>query len=126
MHYHNKIIIALYTHVGIHLSLKGVVYANNSVIPITEIGRTTTNATLQCITDSIFYCPKWLLPNQTMVQGLKDGSFISFYTNQSTDGIAMLNRANDAVMDPAGLFCCRESVDASKNNQEICVNIGEH
>ena len=45
----------LHTHhrAGVYLSLKGVVYANNSVIPITEIGETddTSNNGLQCITD---------------------------------------------------------------------------
>ena len=66
-------------HIGVYLSLKGVVYANNSVISITEIGETNPdtnlNEGLQCITDrvpccrSTFRAGEWYFPNGTMVPG---------------------------------------------------------
>ena len=109
--------LRVYTHVGIHLSLKGVVYANNSVIPITEIGRTTTNATLQCITDSMpFYCQQvefgFYQTRQWCQRNLKMEVLYHFIQIMSTDGaVAMLNRADMMPSwSPAGLFCCRESV----------------
>ena len=53
---HTCIYIIIIFCIGVYLSLKGSVYANNSVIIITEIGAesdpdTATNEALQCITD---------------------------------------------------------------------------
>ena len=121
-----------YTYKGIYLSLRGVVNANNSVIPITEIRETNTsmsppqnsNNGLQCITDRMPCCRfghragEWFFPNGTMVP---EGSGPTFYRNRGRDdGTVNLNRVNTNVMSPTGLFCC--NVDHS---QWICALISK-
>ena len=122
---------------GVYLSLKGKVYANNSVIPITEIGETDvsmlslpqdSNNGLQCITDKVACCRHspntaggWFFPNGTMVETA--GS--SFYRNRGhDDGTVNLNRLEEA-MSPTGLFCCVVP-DATDVSQTICAKIGEY
>ena len=120
-----------------YLSLKGVVYANNSVIPITEIGQTDTsmpppansNNGLQCITDRMPCCRfppnrfgQWQFPNKTNVG--YHGSTASFYRNRGDDGTVNLNRVGGSVMMPIGQFCCIVR-DATEVDQTVCANIGE-
>ena len=102
---------------GVYLSLKlkGVVYANNSVIQITEIGETDPddlNEGLQCITYKMpccrfsFRAGEWYMytPERTIVPG--PGTSVNFYRNRGyDDGTVNLNRPSD-VMIPTGLFCC--------------------
>ena len=75
----------------------------------------------------MFCCAQWLLPDRTTVQNLTD-DHNRFYTNKSTDGTAILYRANDTIMAPAGLFCCQvpDAPIPAENYQEMCINIGEH
>ena len=119
-------------HAGVYLSLKGVVYANNSAIQITEIGETTdtSNAGLQCITDRIpccrfaFRAGEWYTytPERTMVPG--ESTAVRFYRDRGRDdGTVNLNRP-DGVMMPIGLFCC-EVPSATGGDQTACANIGE-
>ena len=118
-------------HTGVYLSLRGVVYANNSVISITEIGvtnpDTNLNEGLQCITDRIPCCRRdfrtgeWYFPNRTMVSGQSNSP--SFYRNRGMDdGTVNLNRINANVMMPTGLFCCKVP-DGTGIVQTVCVTI---
>ena len=115
---------------GIYLSLKGMVYANNSAIQITEIGETNTisNTGLQCITDRMPCCAaagaragEWNFPNGTTVP--TQGVATTFYRTRGDDGTVNLNRLNTNVMMPTGLFCC-EVPDTSGDTQPLCANIG--
>ena len=117
---------------GVYLSLKGVVYTNDSsVIPITEIGETTeaSNTGLQCITDRRPCCAApgtrtgvWLFPDGTLVP--LQSSATTFYRNRGDDGTVNLNRLNTGVMMPTGLFCC-EVPGALNIIHRLCANVGE-
>ena len=116
----------------VYLSLKGTVYANNSVIPITEIGETnsTSNAGLQCITNRIPCCSttpnrhgEWLFPNGTTVPGPL-GYPTSFSRTRGDDGTVNLNRLNTNIFIPTGPFCCVVP-DAQGDIQRLCINISE-
>ena len=113
------------SYTDVYFSLRGAVYANNSVIYVTEIGETEPTG-LQCIT---YRKPcsapsgEWLLPE--VWESKTDNMFAPFNRSRSTDGTVTLYRANDTVMSPAGLFCC-EVTDAEDKNQEVCINICEH
>ena len=123
----------MYAHVGVYVSLKGVVYANNSVIPITEIGETddTSNTGLQCITDRSPCCQTqpnrfgvWYFPDgMTTVPGPIQNP-TTFGRTRGDDGTVNLNRVNANIMMPTGLFCCVVP-DATEVDQTVCANIGE-
>jgi hypothetical protein len=121
-------------HTGVYLSLRGAVYANNSAIPIAEIGETnsTSNTGLQCVTDRIPCCSalatrtgEWFFPDGMTIVPNQAGAS-SFYRNRGPgdDGTVNLNRLNTNVMMPTGLFCC-ELPDATGMMQRVCANIGE-
>ena len=119
------------THTGVYLSLKGVVYPNNSVILITEIEETntTSNNGLQCITDRRPCCAtppnrhgEWFFSNGGMVP--IQGSATTFYKNRGNDGTVNLNRLNSDVMMPTGKFCCVVPDDTS-TDVTVCADIGE-
>ena len=104
-----------------------MVYANNSLISITEIG-TESNTGLQCVTDKMMCCAtfpnragEWFFPNETMV--LVMGTANTFFRDRG-DGTVNLNRVSDSVMSPTGLFCC-EVPDATGVMQRVCANISE-
>jgi hypothetical protein len=118
---------------GVYLSLKGEVYANNSVIQITDIGETdyyyTSNTGLQCITDRMPCCAsiesrtgQWFFPNG-MATVPNQGGATTFYRNRGNDGTVNLNRINTDVTFPTGLFCC-EVLDAVGIIHRLCANIG--
>ena len=115
--------------VGVYLSLRGRVYANNSVIPITEIGETntTSNTGLQCITDRIQCCRspntagQWHFPDGGNVPIQNDAT--TFYRNRD-NGVVNLNRLNTTIMSPTGLFCCVVP-DATGSSQRICVYVSK-
>ena len=131
-------------HLGVYLSLRGILYANNSVISITEIGETDTsisppqnsNNGLQCITDRMPCCRSainraghWFYPNGTWVEGYY---VIVFYNNVAAmyrnrgqdDGTVNLNRVNSTVIPPTGLYCCVVP-DATSIEQILCANLGK-
>ena len=98
---------------GVYLSLKGVVYANNSAIQITEIGETDPdtdlNEGLQCITDRMPCCRfavrtgEWYMytPGRTVVPGPSPA--VRFYRNRGyDDGTVNLNRPDGVTM-PTGV-----------------------
>ena len=119
-----------HTHTGVYLSLKGVIYTNNSFIPITEIGETNTisNSGLQCITDKRLCCRKpnkvgqWLFPDGENVPILANSE--TFYRNRGSGGRVNLNRRNANVTMPTGLFCCVVP-DVNDDMQTVCANIRE-
>ena len=125
----------LCTYVGVYLSLKRVVYSNNSVIYITEIGETNPdtnlNNGLQCITDRMPCCRslavragEWYMytPQRTIVPG--PSLSVNFYRSRGyNDGTVNLNRNSGAMM-PTGLFCC-EVPNAAGDNEILCVYIGK-
>ena len=132
--------ILLYSHAGVYLSLKGEVYANNSVISITEIGQTDTSVSpppnsnngLQCITDRMPCCQSqpnragdWLFPEGGMVPQIGEGDNMAttFYRNRGDDGTVNLNRVNNDVMMPTGRFCCVVP-DATGADHTLCASIG--
>ena len=128
----------MYAHVDVYISLRGVVYANNSVIPITEVGETdatvppppNSNNGLQCITDRSPCCQtppnrfgEWYFPDgMTTVPGPLQNP-TTFSRTRGDDGTVNLNRVNDVMM-PTGLFCCVVP-DATEVDQTVCANIGE-
>lgn len=117
--------------IGVYLSLKGVVYANNSVIVITEIGEsdhdTAVNGALQCVTDRRPCCftgpyrvGEWFFPNRSIVSVR---SFLSsFYRSRSDDGVINLNRVNANITSPVGQFCCQVP-DSANVLQTLCAII---
>ena len=114
-----------------YLSLKGVVYPNNSVILITEIEQTnaTSNNGLQCITDRRPCCAtvgaragEWFFPDGSIVPRQADAT--TFFRRRSDNGTITLNRLNSDVMMPTGRFCCVVP-DATSTNVTVCANIGE-
>jgi hypothetical protein len=119
---------------GVYLSLKGVVYANNSFIAITEIGEsdrytTAVNEALQCVTDRRPCCytspgrvGEWYFPNGSVVPIQSFSS--SFYRNRNNDGVINLNRVNTNIISPVGQFCCQVP-DSANVLQNICAYISE-
>ena len=122
----------MHVHAGVYLSLNGVIYANNSVISITEIGETrniytTSNTGLQCITDRRPCCSsfpnrygQWFFPDRTTVPSLSYNSL--FYRNRGDNGTVNLNRVNASVTMPTGQFCCMVH-DAADTEQTVCADI---
>ena len=109
-----------------------MIYANNSVIQITEIGETNPdtdlNDGLQCITDRMPCCRtafrtgEWYFPDMTMVPG--PSLDVRFYRNRGyDDGTVNLNRKYGVMM-PTGLFCC-EVPDAASTSimHRLCASI---
>ena len=126
----------MHVYAGVYLSLNDVIYANNSVIPITEIGETsnmntTSNTGLQCITDRRPCCSsfpnrygQWFFPDGTTVPpyyyALSYNSL--FYRSRGDDGTVNLNRVHASVTMPTGQFCCMVH-DAADAEQTVCVDI---
>jgi hypothetical protein len=120
--------------VGVYLSLKGAVYANNSVISITEIGksdsdRAAVNESLQCITDRRPCCAtplnrvgEWYFPNGSIVP--RQSSSSSFYRSRSDNGVINLNRVHTNIIIPVGQFCCQVP-DSANVLRNICAYISE-
>lgn len=112
--------------------MKGAVYANNSVIVITEIGEsdpdTAVNDALQCITDRrpCYRTPpyrvgEWYFPNGSII-GPIQSSLASFYRSRSDDGVINLNRINSNITSPVGQFCC-QVLDSANALQYLCAMI---
>lgn len=122
--------IHLKHNIGVYLSLKGIVYANNSIIQNTNIGQTdpysSQNEGLQCVTDRMPCCSsqigEWSFPDGTTVP-TRDNA-VSFYRNEGDDGAVNLNRIGSNVVSPTGLFCC-VIPDATDTLQRMCATISK-
>ena len=135
-----------FNYLGVYLSLRGTVYANNSIILLNDIGETDfyrtapplnySNNGLQCITDRkpccrggpVFYYGvfgHWFFPDGRMVYyGKYNG--VAIHRNRGyNDGTINLNHdKNSTAMSPTGLFCCVVP-DATDTYQTLCANIGK-
>ena len=127
-------------YIGVHLSLRSIIYANNSIIFSSMIGesydrtrqpwvRLSPPNSLQCITDRQSCCAsppwragQWYFPNASYVLVF----FLSYeyYRTRGDDGSVHLNRRSDSNFIETGLFCCVVP-DAMDNYQTVCANIGE-
>ena len=114
---------------GVYLSLKGMIYASNSVFSITEIGvtDTSTDNALKCVTDRMPCCStdtvgQWFFPDGSQVS---DNTSSPFYRSRGDDdGTVNLNRLNAGVMEPAGQFRC-DVPDANGMSQTLYANISK-
>lgn len=115
--------------------LKSKVYANNSVVFLSDIGEAYQgNNALQCITDLKPCCHvrrpflwtrpgHWFYPNKTGIGAYRNYG-TSFYRNRGQDGNVSLNHIDDPMLnDLTGTFCCVVP-DANWINQTLCANIG--
>ena len=112
---------------GVYLSFNGTFHANNSIFFVADIGNSTTNSSLQCITDRIPCCygdyprvGEWYFPNKLRVP--IRGRAATFYRNRGRDGNINLNRLSSNVMLPSGLFCCVVP-DTNDASHRLCANI---
>ena len=118
---------------GVYLSLNGITYGNNSIISISDIGKTDHNQNkgLQCITDRKPCCNisnghnlgEWMFPNESMVP-IMDNAKTLYRNRGDGDGTVNLNRLNSSIMSPTGLFCCKVP-DANDRMQSLCTYIGK-
>ena len=120
----------------IRLLLNGTVYANNSVIPITDIGVEGSNTPLICNTDRRPCCRipfdssslmgEWHYPNGSIVPGNGDdeGKYFFFRTRGDQDGTVNLFRRNNDIVSPFGSYCC-EIPDDSGVDQMLCATLGK-
>ena len=118
---------------GVYLSLNKVVYPNNTFIPITKIGRSSSYSSknaLLCVTDKRPCCSsvgvrigEWFFPDGAGTVPILDNAN-TFYRNRRDDGSINLNRLSDDVMMPTGKFCCVVP-DATNTNVTLCANIGK-
>ena len=108
---------------GVYLSLKEKVYANNSIVSITDIG-TDQDAAFQCITDRMpccsYYYGEWYFPNESVVYHHNHNMI--FYRATGNNGRVSLIRASPDVMSPTGQFCCVVP-DAAGINKSACINV---
>ena len=124
-------VIRLFPYIGVYLSLKGKVYANNSIIPIAEIGETDTsvgstqNNGLQCITDKMPCCMGTSLGEWTYHKAPVQNTTTNFFVSRGlNNGAVNLNRLNNNVTSPTGQFCCMVP-DTDDDIQTLCVSIGK-
>lgn len=115
--------------IGVYLTLKGRVYANNSVISKAKITETTNG--LQCVTDKMPCChtgPKvgeWYFPNRSVIP--EHGNHTTFYVSRGDNGTVNLNHVNSSSSStsfPSGQFCC-EIPDANGLSQTQCALLSE-
>lgn len=130
------------TCIGIYLSLRGVRYTNNSLIPITEVGtepNNPTNEAVQCITDlrpccrqsgsglhqqNLMLMGQWYYPNKTLVPDNVGNDSAIFQTRGLNDGTISLFRASAEIISPTGSYCC-EIPDTTRTNRTVCIVTGE-
>ena len=126
-----------------------MVFANNSIIFLTSIGETNTskspppnsNNGLQCITDKMPCCRPgyydvypyytylggWFYANGTWTEVQRYDAYYdpTIYRNRGcNDGTVNLNRVNNTVVPPTGLYCCVVP-DATDIERTLCANIGK-
>ena len=112
---------------GIGLTLNNVLYTNNSVVNIMDIG--TGNAALNCTTTYIDCCfsgpppgTYWYFPNGSQVQNINT---LPYYRTRTTSsfsapGAVLLHRNPGATT--TGVFRC-EILDANGTFQSIYVGV---
>ena len=115
-------------HPGVHLSLKGRMFENNSFVLISDIGESDNNEALQCITDVIQCCAsarvgEWYFPSGDRVPIRMVA--VNFYRNRGDDGTVNLNRFRNIKL-PTGLYCCSiPSASGIEQIMSLCIHVGE-
>ena len=111
--------------IGTYLSYNGMVIEPNSTFLIADIGITSSQSPLVCITDRMPCCADqgdggWQLPNGTAITEQSSMFQIARHDNGSIN----LFRTSDNVTTPTGPFCCvvQDAVDV---NMTLCINVGE-
>ena len=92
---------------GLGFNLKGVLYSNNSIVTITDIGNGTN--VLYCFTNRMGCCRledggingEWFFPNRSAMEGNGKFSTLDFSRNRGPSTV-LLNRRNNAT----GLYHC--------------------
>ena len=112
------------TAAGVHFTLGGEIYANNSVISVNSVGEGEEGA-LICRTDKVDCCGtipnrfgQFYYPNGVQVP-VKNAAHV-FYRNRG-DQLIRLNR-REGTASPTGRFCC-EIPDASGEVQNLYVTL---
>jgi hypothetical protein len=115
----------------VYISFNGAVYADKSVIQITDIGETDPYAAVHCITDRMpccrnpqFSAGEWLFPNGSNIPTQESAAV--FYRDRGDDGSVSLNILSSDTALPllTGLFCCVVP-DATDTTQTVCADISE-
>lgn len=115
---------------GVYISLKETVYANNSVISIREIGETRSYG-LQCVTDKKPCCNsehkagEWYFPNGSIIIAVQENHG-PFFVSRDDRGKIILNYVNgiNDILSPSGPYCCGVQ-DANGLKQSLCAIISE-
>ena len=110
--------------------LDGQLYPNNSVVTMTDIGRTFLMSALFCLTPSLECCSDSETPNAASVTRewyLPDGRPVSstnspFVKHRVSSAVSLYNNRFSSVPAPSGVYRC-EIPDASGNSQNIYVGI---
>ena len=115
--------------IGAYLYLKGMVYANNSDVAITDIGE--FDSSLQCITGShySYYYGYWYFQDGTVIPHYRTQT--SFYTSEEqyyNKIIISLHRPSTVVF-PTGQVCCEVYLYTYsygyQHQSTLCINVGE-
>ena len=107
---------------GVGILLNGVIYANNSIVNITDIG--TGSAALLCTTTNTHCCSSrnretwWFFPNGSRVQ---NNGGLPYYRTRNTNPQSVLLHCNPQGT-TTGLFHC-DILDASEAVQSLYVGI---
>ena len=107
--------------------LRGQLYPNNSVVTVTDIGRSLFISALFCLTPSLECCTDTDTPNEASVVRewyLPDGRPVSsaetiFSSEQLSSAVSLYRSGGTS---PTGVFRC-EIPDASGNSQNVFIGI---
>ncbi len=117
--------------------LNGIVYSNNSVIPLQDIGEGTAyltrgrNAALLCITNLVSCCREaddgsagnWYLPGESVsVVNINSASPSADFIRGRGPSAVLLHRMNSGV-GPTGVYTC-EVPDENHVVQQLYIGVG--
>lgn len=113
---------------GVHFSLSGISYGNNSLVTLEEIGEADENSLL-CVTDNLNCCARsdntvsnvplgeWTFPNRSLLDTNNSGD--GLYRTRRTSVVRLHRRSGVTV--EGGMFDCEVLNQA---NQMIRIYIG--
>ncbi len=115
-----------------------MVYSNNSVVPLQDIGEGTAyltrgrTAALFCITNLVSCCRgveggsagEWYLPGESApVAGINSASPSADFTRSRNPSAVLLHRMNRGVVGPTGVYTC-EIPDENRVVQQLYIGVG--
>ena len=117
-------------HAGLDFLLDGQLYGNNSVVTVTDIGRSFFMSALFCLTPSLECCSDSETPNAASVTRewyLPDGRPVAsdnspFIKSRVSSAVSLHNDRFSFNTAPSGVFRC-EIPDASGASQNIYIGI---